>query len=87
MSRIKRILISSCFAGNLLIAVAGLGCAGRVRIYDEYHSDWHTWDHNEDVAYRSYWNERHETYRDYNKLNKDEQKDYWNWRHDHPDNH
>jgi len=87
MSRIKRVLISSCFAGNLLIAVAGLGCAGRVRIYDEYHSDWHTWDHNEDVAYRSYWNERHEPYRDYNKLNKGEQKDYWNWRHDHPDNH
>jgi hypothetical protein len=87
MSPIKRILSSTFLAASLLIAVANTGCAGRVRIYDDYHSDWHTWDHNEDVVYRSYWTERHEPYRDYNKLNKDEQKDYWNWRHDHADKH
>jgi hypothetical protein len=87
MSRIKRILSSTCLAASFLIAVASSGCAARVRVYDEYHSDYHTWDRNEDVVYRSYWGERHEPYRDYNKLNKDEQKDYWNWRHDHPDKH
>lgn len=85
MSRIKRILSSTCLSASLLITVASSGCAGRVRVYDEYHSDYHVWDHNEDVAYRSYWNERHEPYRGYNKLNKDEQRDYWNWRHAHPD--
>ena len=87
MSQIKRILSSTILAASLLIAVANTGCAGRVRIYDDYHSDWHTWDHNEDVVYRSYWTGRHEPYRDYNKLNKDEQKDYWNWRHNRPDSH
>jgi hypothetical protein len=85
MSQIKRILSSTCFAAIFLMAIASSGCAGRVRVYDEYHSDYHTWDRNEDRAYRGYWNERHEPYRDYNKLNKDEQKDYWNWRHEHSD--
>ena len=85
MSRINRVLSSTFLAASLLFTVASSGCAGRVRVYDEYHSDWHSWDHNEDGAYRSYWNERHEPYRDYNKLNKDEQKDYWNWRHNHAD--
>ncbi len=87
MSRIKRILRSTCLSASLLVAVASLGCGGRLRIYDEYHSDYHTWNHDEDSAYRNYWSERHEPYRDYNKLNKDEQKDYWNWRHDHQDKH
>jgi hypothetical protein len=87
MLPIKRIIGSTVLATSLLITVAGSGCAGRVRVYDEYHSDWHSWDHNEDSAYRGYWSGRHEQYRDYNKLNKDEQKDYWNWRHDHPDKH
>ena len=87
MSQTKRILSSMCLVASLLITVANSGCAGRVRVYDEYHTDWHTWDHDEDGAYRNYWRERHETYRDYNRLNRDEQKDYWNWRHDHSDKH
>jgi len=82
MTRIERILGSTFLAAGLLIAVGGSGCAGRVRVYDEYHSDWHHWDHDEDGYYRRYWGERHESYRDYNKLNKDEQRDYWHWRHD-----
>ena len=63
------------------------GRAGRVGVYDEYHSDYHTWDHNEDGEYRSYWNERHQAYRDDQNLNKDGQMDYWNWRHDHSVKH
>lgn len=39
MLRIKRILSSACLAASLLIALASPGCAGRVRVYDEYHSD------------------------------------------------
>jgi hypothetical protein len=87
MSRIKRFLSSTFVSTGFLIALVSFGCAAHVRVYDDYHSDWHTWDHNEDVVYRSYWTGRHEPYRDYNKLNKDEQKDYWNWRHSHSDNH
>ena len=81
MTRIERLLSSTLLAAGLLVAVGGSGCAGRVRVYDEYHSDWHTWDHGEDAYYHRYWAERHEPYRDYNKLNKDEQKGYWDWRH------
>ena len=87
MDRIQRILGSAFLGSVVLISIASAGCAGRVRVYDEYHSDYHNWDHDEDVRYRAYLSDRHEDYRDYKKLNKDQQKDYWNWRHDHPDNH
>lgn len=82
MRRAKRILGSGVLAASLLFGISSLGCAGRVRVYDEYHSDWHTWDHGEDVYYHRYWDEHHQPYRDYNKLSKDEQRDYWNWRHE-----
>jgi hypothetical protein len=85
MSRIHRILNSTFLAASLLFTVASSGCAGRVRVYDEYHTDWHNWDHNENLEYRRYHDERHEPFRDYKKLNKDEQKDYWNWRHNQTD--
>ena len=75
----------SCLVAGLLAVVAASGCAGRVRVYDNYHSDWHHWDRHENQEYHSYWNERHERYRNYNRLNKDEQRNYWNWRHDHDD--
>jgi hypothetical protein len=81
-------MFGSAFLGAVfLTTLAGSGCAGRVRVYDEYHSDYHDWNHDEDVRYRAYLSDRHEPYRDYNKLSKDQQKDYWNYRHDHPDNH
>jgi hypothetical protein len=85
MSRIKRILGSLFLAASFLLAVASSGCAGRVRIYDEYHHDYHRWNHREDLAYRRYWNDRHQPYRAYNRLDRDEQREYWNWRHNHPD--
>ncbi len=87
MSRFKQTLGTIFLGTSLLLAIANVGCSGRVRVYDSYHSDWHTWDHNEDVQYRAYLNEHHEPYRDYNKLDKNQQKDYWNYRHEHPDNH
>jgi len=85
MFKINRVLSSALLASTFLIAAVGSGCSARVRIYDEYHSDYHRWDRHEDGAYRRYWDERHEQYRDYDKLDKDEQKNYWNWRHEHQD--
>ena len=87
MFKINRILSSTILASTFLLTSAVSGCAGRVRVYDEYHSDYHRWDNHEDGSFRLYLNGRHEDYRDYNKLNKDQQRDYWNWRHDHPDHH
>ncbi len=78
------------FVGPLLLAaaivapLAGSGCAARVRYYDEYHGDYHRWDDGEVRAYRVWLGERHYEWREYNRLNRDEQRDYWRWRHDHP---
>jgi len=71
---------------GLSVALAS-GCAARVDVYDSDHGDYHHWDAHEDRAYRDYWTQNHgrETYRDFGKLNANEQKDYWNWRHSHPD--
>ena len=85
MRRICRYISSFCLGATLVIAAASFGCAGRERIYDDYHSDWHVWNHNEDVTYRRFLAERHEQYRDFSRLDKTEQTDYWNWRHNHPD--
>jgi len=73
---------------SLLLLALSIGVSGcGVRYYDAQHRDYHRWDRDEDRAYHNYWNERHgnEPYRDYGKLNADQQNDYWNWRHDHPD--
>jgi hypothetical protein len=71
---------------GLSVALA-TGCAARVGVYDPAYRDYHHWDAREDLAYHNYWMENHgrEPYRDYGKLNENEQKDYWNWRHSHPD--
>jgi hypothetical protein len=70
-------------AASVFVSVGGVGCAGRVTYYDEEHHDYHRWNNNEVVIYRSYWTNRHEPYREYSTLNKDEQREYWRWRHDH----
>jgi hypothetical protein len=59
------------------------GCAARVQYYDVYRSDYHRWGAGEDRAYRIWLSERHYEYRDFNRLNRDEQRDYWTWRHNH----
>ncbi|HKV24418.1 MAG TPA: hypothetical protein VJN93_07485 [Candidatus Acidoferrum sp.] len=59
------------------------GCAARVGYYDSYHRDYHHWDHDEDDHYRSWLHERHYEYRDFRRLDPDQQRDYWKWRHDH----
>jgi hypothetical protein len=71
----------------LSIGLSGVTSGCGVRYYDADHHDYHRWDRDEDRTYHNYWNERHgnEPYRDFTKLNADQQKDYWNWRHDHPD--
>ncbi len=81
----------SGYLGTLFLAAAALsplamsGCAARVRVYDEYHADYHSWNDREDRAYQMWLAERHYEYREYVRLNKEQQREYWNWRHNHPD--
>ena len=53
------------------------------RVYDREHRDYHSWNDREDSTYRRWLEERHEGYRDFNRLKRREQRDYWNWRHSH----
>lgn len=54
------------------------------RYYDKGHKDYHTWDSNEDRAYRRYQTEHHQT-RAFIKLSSHQQTVYWTWRHNNPD--
>jgi type III secretory pathway component EscR len=56
------------------------------RYYDRGGKDYHTWNDNEDRAYRSYLQEQHRDYRDFNKVKRPQQQQYFTWRHQHPDN-
>ena len=64
-------------------SLAGLGCTGEVRYYDDYHHDYHRWNHHEVVIYQSYWDGRREHYREFSTLSPEEQREYWRWRHEH----
>jgi hypothetical protein len=87
MFRIKGYLGPLVLGAAMLAPLLTSGCAARVRYYDDYHSDYHRWDGGEDRAYRVWLSERHYEYRDFKRLNRDEQRDYWRWRHDHADRH
>jgi hypothetical protein len=84
MLRIKGYLGPLVLGAAMLAPVFASGCAARVRYYDEYHADYHPWNDGEVRAYRVWLVERHYEYRDFNRLNRDEQREYWRWRHDHP---
>ena len=55
------------------------------RYYDKKGKDYHTWNDNEDRAYRSYLTEQHQGYRRFDKVSPSRQQVYFNWRHSYPD--
>jgi hypothetical protein len=55
------------------------------RYYDRRGHDYHTWNGNEDRAYRAYLDEHHRPYRDFGRVGRGERDNYWGWRHQHPD--
>jgi hypothetical protein len=57
----------------------------QTRVYDRTHKDYHDWNENEDRSYHQYVGQNQLEFREYNKLNNDQQDQYWNWRHSHPD--
>ena len=70
----------------LVIPVVILGCATRVRVYDEEHRDYHAWNHGEVMYYQRWEAESHRDHKDFNHRTEAEKKEYWNWRHTHGDN-
>lgn len=57
-----------------------------VRTYhDKQNNDDHTWNGNEDKAYRIYNRQNHHKTVQFSTLNDTDQQGYWNWRHEHSD--
>ncbi len=67
----------------LFLIVVSLGCAARVRVFDEEHRDYHHWDRGEVVYYQRWDVDTHRDHRDFGRRSDEEKKEYWNWRHEH----
>jgi type III secretory pathway component EscR len=84
----KRFLILSALVLSTTMigpVVAQAKAPQEKRYYDKSGKDYHTWNSNEDRAYRSYLTEQHQQYRDFNKVNRNQQQQYFAWRHQHSD--
>jgi hypothetical protein len=53
--------------------------------HDKQHNDDHTWNSQEDQAYRAWGKETHHKYTDFSKMKNNDQQAYWGWRHEHSD--
>ena len=85
----KRFLILSALVLSTTLigpVVAQSRAPQEKRYYDKSGKDYHTWNSNEDRAYHSYVQEQHQTYREFNKVNRNQQQQYFKWRHEHSDN-
>ena len=88
-NKMKRFLILSALVLSTTLigpVVAQAKAPAEKRYYDKSGKDYHTWNSNEDRAYRSYVTEQHQQYRDFNRVNRNQQQQYFTWRHQHPDN-
>ena len=52
------------------------------RVYDPYRRDYHSWNRDEERAYRAYLAERHRSYVAYQRQRAAERRAYWRWRHE-----
>jgi len=87
-NKMKRFLILSALVlSTTLIGpiVAQAGTPHEKRYYDKSGKDYHTWNSNEDRAYRAYLTEQHRNYQDFNKTSRSQQQQYFAWRHQHSD--
>ena len=64
------------------LVLGAAGCAAQLRFYDADAGVYHNWNGEEESAFRVYIGERHEPYREFRRLDRDQQRAYWKWRHD-----
>src|ERR1700756_3991639 len=76
MRRSSALLTLTLALGTLATVATTTGCAEhRYRVYDSYHSDYHTWNADEDRYYRSWLGERHYHYVEFKAQPPDRQKE------------
>jgi type III secretory pathway component EscR len=85
-------LNAALLAAALIVPVAVAPTALRAQdhkaarnYHDKQNNDDHEWSNHEDRAYRMYAKQNHRRYRDFSRLNQNDQQAYWGWRHDHSD--
>jgi hypothetical protein len=79
------LLSALVLSATMISPVVGLAEQHDKRYYDRDGKDYHTWNNNEDHAYRAYLQEQHKDYRDFNKVKRADQQQYFKWRHTHSD--
>ena len=83
----RSLILSVLFVGATLIAPVAVRAEDHhdKRYYDRDGRDYHTWNNQEDRAYRVYLGEQHRDYRDFGRVKVVQQREYFRWRHQHPD--
>jgi hypothetical protein len=80
------ILSAVFFSATLITPVTAKADDHRERrYYDRDGRDYHTWNSQEDRAYRVYLEEHRREYREFRGRKAAEQREYFRWRHEHPD--
>jgi hypothetical protein len=79
------LLSALVLSATMISPVVGQAESHDKRYYDRDGKDYHTWNNNEDHAYRAYLQEQHKDYRAFNKVKPADQQDYFKWRHTHSD--
>ncbi len=86
---LSRFCNAAVLSAALIIPVAltpiSLRAEAAKTYHDKGHNDDHTWNSNEDQAYKMYAKENHRKAGTFAKLNDNDQQAYWGWRHDHSD--
>lgn len=82
------LILTAILAGVTLTAPVTMRAGNNhdKRYYDKDAHDYHTWNAQEDRAYRVYLGEQHQNYREFRKTKPAKQQEYFKWRHEHPDN-
>jgi len=79
------LILSAFFAGVSLTAQVAVRVDTH-RYYDRDGRDYHSWNGQEDRAYRVYLTEQQRDYREFRRTKVVQQREYFRWRHEHPDN-
>src|ERR1700722_11889743 len=76
------LILTAFFVGATLIAPVATMADDHhdKRYYDRDGHDYHTWNNQEDRAYRVYVQEQHRDYREFRKTKVVERRDYFKWR-------
>jgi len=78
----RLMILSALLVSATLFTPAAMKAADK-RYYDRDGKDYHTWNKQEDRAYRVYLEGQHRPFVEFSKTKPAQQREYFKWRHDH----